>query len=258
MKYEKELTIAKNIAQNAGVIMWKYFDGDQQVETKIDNSPVTIADKEINSMVINELRKYFEDIIIGEEESTGDYGSGRRWFCDPLDGTKAFVFGVPTAMFSLALVENGRPVMGVAYDPFLDRLYEAVKGEGSYCNGKKIHVSDKNIELATVAISGGIVKLRYPHIERLLDRKIKLMSLNGAVYKSCLVARGKIEGYLEPGVSGHDMAAVDLIIEEAGGIVTGLDGRILDYRNIFKGAVISNGVIHNELVMSLVDEINNQ
>lgn len=258
MKYEKELMIAKDIARQAGVIMKEYFYGDQQVEVKEDNSPVTIADKKINSLVINELKKYFDDIVIGEEESTGEYGTGRRWFCDPIDGTKAFVFGVPTAMFSLGLVENGRPVMGVAYDPFLDILYEAIKGEGSYCNGKKIHVSGKSIEHATVAISGGIVKSRYPHIEWLLDRKIKLMSLNGAVYKSCLVARGKIEGYLEPGVSGHDMAAVDLIVNEAGGTVTGLDGEILDYSKSFKGAVISNGVIHGELVASLVEEVGNK
>lgn len=250
--------IAKDIARQAGVIMREYFDGDQQVEMKSDNSPVTIADKKINSLVISELKKHFEDIVIGEEESTGEYGAGRRWFCDPIDGTKAFVFGVPTAMFSLSLVEDGRPVMGVAYDPFLDRLYEAVKGEGSYCNGKKIHVSEKNIEHATVAISGGIRKSRHPHIEWLLDQKIKLMTLNGAVYKSCLVARGKIEGYLEPATGSPDIAAVDLIVNEAGGTVTGLDGEILDYRKHFLGVVISNGVIHNELLASLAEEVGNK
>src|SRR3989344_1971569 len=253
MNYEKELMVAKDIARQAGVIMLEYFDGEQQVEIKSDESLVTIVDKKINSMVIRELKKHFDDTVIGEEESSGEYGMKRQWFCDPIDGTKAFVFGVPTAMFSLALVENGRPVMGVAYDPFLDRLYNAVKGEGSYCNGKQLHVSDKNIAQATVAISGKIAKLRGPHIERLLDKKIRLISLNGAVYKSCLVARGKIEGYIEVGVGGHDMAAVDLIAEEAGCLVTGLDGQILDYRELFKGAIISNRVVHDELVDSLTE-----
>lgn len=258
MTYEKELIVAKDIARQAGVIMLQYFDGDQQIEIKSDNSPVTIADKKINSMVIRELKKHFDDIVIGEEESTGEYGMGRRWFCDPIDGTKAFVFGVPTAMFSLSLVEDGRPVMGVAYDPFLDRLYEAVKGEGSYCNGKPLNVSNRNFEHATVAISGGIVKSRYPHIEWLLDRKIKLLSLNGAVYKSCLVARGKIEGYIEPATGSFDIVAVDLIVNEAGGTVTGLYGEILDYRKHFVGVIISNGVIHGELVASLAEEVGNK
>lgn len=256
MNYETELMVAKDIARQAGVIMLEYFDGDQQVEIKSDNSPVTIADKKINSLVISELQKHFDDVIIGEEESTGEYGSGRRWFCDPIDGTIAFVSGIPTAMFSLALVEDGRPVVGVAYDPFLDKMYEAVKGGGAYCNGKKMSVSSRTIGGGVVAINAGTAKIRYPHIEHLLDKKIKVRPLaNGAVCKSCLVARGKIEGYIEVGVSGHDMAAVDLMTEEAGGLATGLDGKILDYQKPFKGAIVSNRIIHDELVTALLEEV---
>lgn len=255
MAYEKELEVAKNIAKQAGVIMLQYFDGDQEVETKSDNSPVTIADKKINTLVISELKKHFDDLVIGEEESTGEYGMGRRWFCDPIDGTIAFVSGVPTAMFSLALIEDGRPVLGVAYDPFLDRLYEAVKGGGGHCNGKQIHVSTETIDGSVIAISAGTTKTRYPHIEYLLDRKRKLRPLaNGAVFKSCLVARGKISAYIEPGVNGHDTAAIDLIVTESGGIVTGLNGKILDYSKPFKGVAVSNGIIHNDLIESLVEE----
>lgn len=247
--------ITKDIARQAGAIILEYFDGDQQVESKSDKTPVTIADKKINSLVISELKKYFDDTIIGEEESTGEYGMGRRWFCDPIDGTKAFIFGVPTAMFSLALVEDGRPVLGVAYDPFLDRMYEAVKGSGSYCNGKQIYVSEDNIEHATVAISSGVKKLRYPHIDRLLDKQITLMPLtNGSVFKACLVARGKITGYIEPNANAHDVAATELIVEEGGGRVTGLDGKILDYSRPFLGVVISNGIVHKELVASVFEE----
>src|SRR5437868_351607 len=105
MNYSKELNAANEIAFKAGKIMLEYFDGDQQVDTKSDNSPVTIADKLINSMVIEELAKHFpEDGVIGEEESTTDYGPGRKWFCDPIDGTIGYIWGTPTSMFSLALV----------------------------------------------------------------------------------------------------------------------------------------------------------
>lgn len=239
--------------------MLEYFDGDQQVELKSDNSPVTIADKKINTMVISELKKHFDDTVIGEEESSGEYGMERQWFCDPIDGTIAFITGIPTAMFSLALVEGGRPMMGVVYDPFLDKMYEAVNGNGAYCNGKQVHVSNKTIAAGVVAISAGTAKIRYPHIEYLLDKKIKVRPLaNGAVCKSCLVARGKIEGYIETAVNAHDMAAVDLILKESGGMVTSLDGSILNYQKPFKGAIVSNGIIHNELVASLVDEVGNK
>jgi fructose-1,6-bisphosphatase/inositol monophosphatase family enzyme len=90
--YSTELAVAKSIARQAGALMLRYFDGDdKQTERKRDNSPVTIADKEINRLVIDELQKHFSDGIIGEEESTAEYGTGRRWICDPIDGTKGYV-----------------------------------------------------------------------------------------------------------------------------------------------------------------------
>jgi fructose-1,6-bisphosphatase/inositol monophosphatase family enzyme len=257
MTYKKELMVAKDIARQAGVIMMKYFDEDQHVEEKSDNSPVTIADKKINSLVINELGKHFDDVIIGEEESTGEYGAGRRWFCDPIDGTRAFVLGVPAAMFSLALTEDGRSMLGVVYDPFLDRMYEAVRGGGSYCNGRQLRVSSKTIEHGVVGVTDKVTQQgqRRPYIDRLLDKKIKLMSLNSSVYKACLVACGKIDGSLEYRANAYDVAAVDIIVGESGGVITGLNGKILDYRKPFKGAIISNGVIHDELVTSMIDAV---
>lgn len=249
--YEKELLVAKAIAKQAGIVMRKYFDGDQQMERKEDGSPVTIADKEINRFVIEELAKHFDDGVIGEEESTAEYGMGRRWFCDPIDGTKAFVWGTPTAMFSLGLVVDGTPVLGVTYDPFLDMLYEATAGEGSYCNGERLHVSKKELAGEYIAVSSSIEKiLASPeHVKRLLDYGVLLATFSGAVYKSCLVARGRFVGYMESGVGTHDMAAVQVIIEEAGGRVTGFDGKKLDYTKPFKSAVVSNGIVHQRLVV---------
>ena len=102
--YEQELHTAQRIAREAGDIMRRYFDGDQQRQTKADGTPVTIADTTINSLVIQRLHETFpDDGVIGEEESTAGYGLGRKWLCDPVDGTKAFTWGVPTAMFSLEI-----------------------------------------------------------------------------------------------------------------------------------------------------------
>jgi inositol-phosphate phosphatase / L-galactose 1-phosphate phosphatase / histidinol-phosphatase len=251
--YSQELATAKDIAKKAGIIMRTYFEKDVPVERKKDDSPVTKADLEINRLVIEELNKVFDDGIIGEEESTAEYGMGRRWICDPIDGTRAFTWGVPTAMFSLGLVEDGTPIVGVAYDAFLDRLYEAITKHGSFCNGKSIRVSYQKISGGSVGISSSPEKaLNNPSqatlITNLLEKKARLASFSGSVYRSCLVAQGKLVGYVEKDINPHDLAAVEVIVKEAGGMVTDFAGNPLDYSKAFKGAIISNTVTHNDLL----------
>lgn len=250
MKYENELTEAKRIAVSAGEIILKYFDSDQGVETKEDNSPVTKADILINDLVIEELSKSFpNDGIIGEEKSTAEYGLGRKWFCDPIDGTTGFIWGTPTAMFSLALVIDGVPVLGVAYDPFLNRIYTGISGEGSFCNDIPLQVSTKDLLGGHVAITSNPIRIKsLSYVEKFIEVGAHLPVFSGAVYKSCLVARGKFEGYIESGLGAHDMAAVQVIVEEAGGKITGIAGNKLDYSKPFKGAIVSNKIVHEEVV----------
>ncbi len=248
--FSKEMEIATSIAKEAGVIILKYFDADQNIEIKEDNSQVTIADKLVNSLVIERLSKAFpDDGVIGEEESNTEYGRGRKWFCDPIDGTAGYVWGVPTAMFSLALVIDGKPVIGVAYDLFLDRMYTGKVGEKSLCNGKLISVSSLDLKSGIFAVSGSAKNLpRTKYFQRMIDDKIRLACFSGVVYKACLIAKGKLVGHVEQGVNAHDMAAVHLILEGAGGKITSLDGKDLNYSKPFKGAIVSNGITHDEII----------
>lgn len=249
--YKAELEVATRIAYKAGDIMQMYFRDGQERIIKDDGTPLTIADTTINRMVIDELTKHFpEDLVIGEEESTGGYGLGRRWLCDPIDGTKAFTWGVPTAMFSLALVIDGTPTVGAAYEPQLDALYTAVTGEGAFCNGQPLSVNNDSLAsgiLATVS-SPGRIRNQAAYLGELIDSKVDMATFSGAVAKSVRVAEGRFVGYLEEMVSPYDMAAVDVIVTEAGGKLTDFNGELLDYINGFKGAVVSNGAIHNELL----------
>lgn len=250
--YSREVTVAEDIARKAGEIMLQYFDAEQQVVTKSDNSPVTIADKLINDLVIEELSAAFpEDGIIGEEKSTAEYGMGRKWFCDPIDGTAGYIWGTPTAMFSLGLVVNGVPVVGVAYDPFLKKMYTGVRGEGSYMNDKRLSVVTDVavVDVPRVAVSGSVHNIyQLKYLRALEDAGYKLTTFSGAVYKCCLVARGKFFAYIEHGVNAHDFAAAQVIVEEAGGKITGIKGETLDYTKPFKGGVVSNGVVHEQIV----------
>lgn len=253
MDYQEELQVAKDIALKSGKIMLEYFNGEQGLEHKTESTgatEVTIADKKINSLVIEELAKHFEDGVVGEEESTDSYGMGRRWICDPIDGTKAFVIGVPTAMFSLGLAVDGNAVLGVAYDPFQDRLFWGVKGQGSFCNGERLKVSDDDIKDSYIEVSSNVGKLlKRPQLfQNLIDAGGKLDMVYGAVYKSCLVAQGKVAGYLESEVNPHDIAAVHVIVEEAGGKATRHDGSEIKYLAPFRGAILSNGKAHDKIL----------
>ncbi len=248
--FDKELETAIAIAREAGEIMLKYFDEDQQIEHKADKSHVTIADKLINTLAIKRLAEAFpEDGVIGEEESTSGFGGGRKWFCDPIDGTAAYVWGTPTAMFSLALIVDGKPAIGVAFDPFLNRMYTGKAGEQSYCNGKVMTVSSKDLSNGILGISGSIKTLPSTvYFPKLINDKVRIATFSGAVYKGCLIAKGRLVGYIEHGLSPHDVAAIHLIVEGAGGKITSIDGAELDYSSNFKGAIISNGVVHEKLV----------
>lgn len=249
--YEVELSFAKTLAKKAGDIMLEYSSLDKQIEFKDDASPVTIADKKVNQLVIEELSKNFDYEIIGEEESTTEYGNHDTvWICDPIDGTKAFIAGIPFAMFSLALVHKKKSVLGVAYDPYLDRLFYGVKGEGSYCNGIKLQVSKNGLNGHYIAVTGDAERLFKSDtvVNKVIKNGAKIVCIEGAVYKSCLVAEGKFVGYFSDIPKTHDLAAVAVIIEEAGGMVTANDGSELDFSKPFEGAIASNGIVHDKLI----------
>ncbi|MCW1888772.1 MAG: inositol monophosphatase [Candidatus Moranbacteria bacterium] len=252
--WHKELETAKSIAYEAGTIMRQYFHDGQEKEWKDDGTPVTIADVAINRLVIERISEAFpDDGVIGEEESNAGYGMGRKWFCDPIDGTKAYTWGVATAMFSLGLVVDGVPVVGVAYNPFIDTLYAAAKGQGAHCNGKPIQVSQKELHVGTIALTSNLEKLRGQNtlFEHLVQKNIRTASFSGGVCKCVLVASGRFEGYVEEMLGAYDIAASQVIIEEAGGMVTDLEGGALQYLKPFRGAVASNGIGHSELIEML-------
>lgn len=144
-EYNEYLEFAKDIAKYAGKIMLKYFNQDNGASYKGDKTIVTLADTEINSYLIKQVKeKYPEHCVDGEEEQFGK--SDYVWVCDPVDGTAMYARHIPVAVFSLALVIDGISVVGVVYDPFTDSLYTAIKGQGAFKNNEKIKVNDYALE----------------------------------------------------------------------------------------------------------------
>ena len=232
---------AIKIAHQAGqAIMEFYEQGDYEEFNKEDESPVTSADYAANEIVLAELMRLTPEIPIISEEIEGlnlaeRVEWQRYWLIDPLDGTQEFVAGRPDFAVNIALVENGKPTLGVIYAPATNTTYWAVKGQGTHkiSNGKTKRVQSKAINpekpYLRVAISRvqtleTITKFIKP------DISIEFVSLGSCALKSCLVAEGTADIYLRVGPTGEwDTGAPQIIVEEAGGCIIDSEFQPLTY-----------------------------
>ena len=249
------LDFAKEIAYDAGKIIKKYFVEDNGSSYKFDQTIVTKADTEINSMLIERVKKYYPTHRVdGEEEQFGK--SNYVWVCDPVDGTAMYARHIPVAVFSLALVIDGISYVGVVYDAFTDNLYTAIKGEGAFRNGKPIHVNDIKLDdMRSVSNFDAWPNAPYNIYDSLneLGRQTYFVGI-GSVIRACMcVANGDFNLAVFPGTKHKncDIAAVKVIVEEAGGKVTDIFGEEQRYDQSINGAVVSNGIVHDEVVNTL-------
>ncbi len=242
------LQFATDLAHQAGAIMKQNFSLGMKKEWKADNTPLTVTDTEINTLVLKAVEeRYPQHSFLGEEGSR-PVESDYTWVCDPVDGTMAFSHGWPTFAFSLALTHKGESVLGVIYDPICNRLLHAEKGTGAFLNGKKITVS-KNAELGatTFVETGGYSRL--PSLQGVLAAEgARIPTFFSCVYAGMLVATGELVGQIYKYDKPWDAAAVKIIVDEAGGKVTDLDGNDQRYDRDINGFVASNGLVHQKLL----------
>ncbi len=256
MSNNKEyLEFAKKIAYEAGKIMLKYFNAKDISSYKGDKTIVTLADKEINTYLINRVKeKYPTHSVDGEEEQFGK--SDYVWVCDPVDGTAMYARHIPVAVFSLALVVDGVSQVGVVYDVFTNNLYYAIKGDGAYKNEEKLIVNNYALDdmksISNFDMWQGAGYNIYNIIEKLAEQTY-FVSI-GSVIRACMcVASGEFNLAIFPGTKRKncDIAAVKVIVEEAGGKVTDLFGENQRYDTDIKDAVISNGLVHDEVIETI-------
>ncbi len=249
---EEYLEFAIDIAKHAGEVMLKYFNIDNEARYKADNTIVTIADTEINSYLIDRVKeKYPTHAVDGEEEQFEK--SNYVWVCDPIDGTAMYARHIPVAVFSLALVIDGEPVVGVVYDPFTDIFYTAIKGKGAYINGKKMSVNDIQFgdkrSISHMDVWPACEYNIYDILEE-LGQKTYFVSI-GTIARACMcIANGDFNMAICP-ITGHkncDVAAAKIIVEEAGGKVTNLFGKEQRYDRDVNGVIVSNGLVHQEVI----------
>ncbi len=247
----KDFAVA--LAREAGAIMRKHFGIHIAVESKADGAPLTIADTTINQLVMDRISTTYPDFgIITEEAPEVKTNSLYTWVCDPLDGTLPFSCGIPVFTFSLALCENGTPIVGVVYDPMMDRLFTAEKGKGAWLNEKT------KLEVSKLPFSGSIASvasLTMGPYGNNLKSKYKLWAPHfySFVASAMQVALGNFTAARFDWTTPWDGAAVAIIVREAGGRVTNDEGKDQRYDRPILGVVATNGVVHDE-VLALIRE----
>jgi len=218
---ENLLQTAIHLATAAGERTLPYFGTTLDVETKEDESPVTIADREAETLVRHELEKLHPDHgVVGEEFGETSGPSPYRWWIDPIDGTKAFVRGVPLYGTVLGLERDGEMVVGVASFPALGETLSAARGMGARLNGEPTFVSRQaSFGRAIVSTTDG-GRFRELGREAAWNRVQKAFWVRagwGDAYGYNLVATGRIEAMIDPIINAWDVSAFPVIIEEAGG-----------------------------------------
>lgn len=214
---------------------------------------VTQVDTDIQNFLARELGSRFPDIqFLGEEEGLHEMSGDTYWILDPIDGTTNLIHDYQHSVVSLALCEKGEITMGVVYDPFREDVYHAQKGKGSFLNGSPIHVSEAEslsetiVSVGTSPYDRELSEQNFQRIRRVFDSAQDIRRTGTAAMDLAYVACGRTGGFFEPRLSPWDFAAGQLLVREAGGMVTDFAGKTLNL--LARGSVVaSNGKIHEEL-----------
>lgn len=255
-----ELEFTKKMAREAGNIIMKYYGKQVKTTIKENNTFLTQADIETNNYITEQIKKQFpEDGILAEEtiDDKERLQKKRVWIIDPLDGTHHFLKNKTEFSVSIGLVNNVFPIVGVIYKPIGDELYYAEKGRGAFLEQQgratKLHVTSGST-LSKLKITSSKATAQEIIKGFLKENPFKLLEFRGSTcYKFCLVAKGEYDAYIRDHlqINEWDVCAGTLILQEAGGLVTDLEGKPLIFNNetpLFRGIIASNKVCHDALL----------
>jgi myo-inositol-1(or 4)-monophosphatase len=247
---KRYLDTAENAARAAGKLLLENFQRLKRVNAVTAHDIKLEIDIQAQELIGKLLLEEFPaHALYGEEGIVGDQSSDYQWVVDPLDGTVNYFYGIPHFCVSIALRSRNEIVIGVIYDPIRDEMWAGQKDEVSKLNGTPIHVSDR-AELAEAVISVGLAKTgetintNFPLLQQMIHRARKCRVLGSAALDMAYVACGRLDAYIETGISLWDIAAGLLLVENAGGTV---DVRPRENMKDKYSIVASNGVIDLKL-----------
>ena len=259
MDFDHVLEIAEAAARAAGELLMDGFGREKDVRTKSSSIDfVTQYDLAAEALILERLRAAFPGhSLVGEEGAAETGAQPYTWYIDPLDGTNNFSHGFPVFCVSLALYEGQRPLAGVIYDPTRDECFTAAAGSGARLVGPS---GDQPLRVSgTATLEQGLLATGFPYdvhtspldngayVARFIKRAFGLRRAGSAALDMAYVAAGRLDGYWEFKVSPWDVAAGILLVQEAGGTVTAIDGApvaLADKLHI----LADNGLIHAEML----------
>lgn len=260
-----------NLALKAGSIIRANFALGMKRQWKEDETPLTATDVAVNDLVLTSLGEDYPHVgVISEEGSRAIEGAEYVVLCDPVDGTIPFSLGLPVSTFCISVLRAGEPIIGVVYDPFQDRLWFAEKGKGAtlrttYVDGRDSAGFPRYVTRLEPVMTSACATVNRSNVcmiwwkesaYNLHDVAKELMAAGGhwinpasvAIFGG-LIASGTFEASIFPGTKPWETAAMQVLIEEAGGTVTDIHGRKIDYSvGAIEGHIASNGLIHDQLV----------
>jgi 3'(2'), 5'-bisphosphate nucleotidase len=254
-----ELDILKSTIRKAGQAAMAFYDSGNEINYKEGEAPVTKADLASEAALLEGLKPFNYGILSEETDEENDRLNKQKvWIIDPLDGTKDFIQKTGDFTVIAGLVENGQVILGAVYQPAIDKLYYAVKGQGAFFEHegqtKQIHVSELN-DLSEFKMLASRNHLQEAEVQFAEQNSISNFVKSGSAgLKACLVAEGKGDIYMNTSDKTYewDICGASLIVEEAGGKITDMMGESFvfnkkDPRNK-KGFVVSNGKIHDKII----------
>ena len=230
--------------KEAGKIIRKNFNKEKDIQWKDEGEwhAVTETDHACEEKIVSIIKqKYSDHSIITEEKLSEDKKSEYIWVIDPLDGTVNFTRQIPFVTSGVSLMKNNDIILTAVYNPIHDELFTAEKGKGAFLNGNRIHVSDREFQLSTISYS----RKAAIYVSPLMGKVPAIYNFGCAHMHICYIACGRLDGFIGEDNGPWDYAPY-LLIQEAGGRVTNIEGKEMD---IFgKNILASNGKIHDEIL----------
>ena len=226
------LSNLERLARQAGELLHLGYEHEHQVDYKDVIDLVTEVDRQSEAFILGEIQRLFPGHqIVSEEIGLVPGRQVDQWYVDPLDGTTNYAHGIPIFTVSIAYARNGVVTLGVVYDPMRDELFAAERGQGAWCNGRRLQVSRVTEFQRSLLVTGfpydawSTPQNNLEYFGRFTRMTKGVRRLGSAALDLCYVAAGRFDGFWELSLKPWDMAAGGLIAAEAGAIVTNLDGQ---------------------------------
>jgi histidinol-phosphatase len=252
------LQVALEAAGRAADISRRYYSGNYTITTKADRTPVTQADVECEQAISSIILQHFPGHgFFGEETGKTQADADYLWLVDPIDGTKGFVRRYPFFSTQIALMYQGEIILGVSSGTMMDELAWAEKGKGAWLNGNRLSISDIEDPSRAAVSTGNLKSLAesdgWSNLGRIVADSDRIRGY-GDFYHYHLLAAGKIEAVIESDVNILDIAALSVIVSEAGGVFTNLNGDKPDLQ--IRSVLAANPVLHAAYLEQLQGFVN--